>query len=133
MAKVIKNYSGKAFDSKELMELLAEPAMFEGYNFAMPSPLEVEGVKVGNLLMPGSGEGYHFKDCNFVNRLPPLKAQYSGVINTTLRDSQVKTGEDVYEVDGEEIVISTYSDFVYGKHGNLFPSPKEYPCEGPEE
>ena len=128
-----KNYSGMAFDNPELMALLAEPAMFEGYNFAMPEPLEIEGVKIGQLLMEGDGEGYTFIDCNFVNRLPPVNAQYGGTINSTLREYQVKIDEDSYEVNGQTIYIGIYVDIVYGKHGNLFPTPKEYPCEGPED
>ena len=128
-----KNFSGVPFDNKELMALLAEPAKFEGYNFAMPEPLEIEGVKIGQLLMKDEGEGYTFVDCNFVNRLPPPKAQYGGTINSTLRESQIKIGEDSYKIDGETIYIGIYVDIVYGKHGHLFPTPKEYPCEGPED
>lgn len=128
-----KNFSGVPFDNKELMALLAEPAKFEDYNFVMPEPLDVAGQKIGQLLMDGDGEGYTFVNCNFVNRLPPVNAQYGGTINTTLRESQMKIGEDSYEVDGETIKIGIYVDRVYGKHGNIFPEPKEYPCEGPEE
>ena len=148
MGKVIKNYSGKAWDDAGLFvgtepnqvylriplaELLAEPAKFEGFNFAMPAPLEVEGRKIGHPLMDGDGEGYTFVDCNFVNRLPPVKAQYGGVINTTLRESQVLKGGDTYEIDGVKKTIGNYVDIVYGKHGYLFPEPKEYPCDGPED
>ncbi len=133
-----KNFSGHEMNDKALVDLLMSQRYFKDYNFCMPAPLDEGGKKVGHLLMESNGEGFHFCNCNFVNREPPAGCKLSGIINTAIRESYILDNVDKIYVDNVLISESkTYVDIVYGniKDGkyNYFDTPKKYEADLPEE
>ena len=109
---------------------------FVDYNFSMPAPIDTGGVKTGWPLAWGTG--LTFTNCNFVNREPPAGSACVSC-NTTIKEDDVHNDSDYVIIGGQSVEIKYYANVIYGKYDigtsnyTYFPSPKELPCDGPEE
>ena len=102
---------------------------YVGQNFALQTPGELAGKKVGVPLYPG--EACRYVGCNLGNREP---AAGSVIIdcNTTIRTFDEVVGQIVITIDdGEDITEDITAGFV---HGKLNPETLEYEYKDtPEE